>query len=313
LPKLRIRLFTFLALIFLGSSLPAKYSKSFASQDMISNKSNFLFGRWETSKSGLTLIITPKRELFTWKTRYVGRKIITKLNYEINTKVKPYQLDIIHKIQGKEIRQKTFIEFSSENEIRMYAEQKYTPYDEINIGKSVSKKVHQEVQPEILRKISNQSTEPTGKYIFLPEEAKQVEDEEQKAQSHSRSYEALNWLDVFVRSQQAYRFEHNQFASSTQVLDANFSLKFYNINILSGSKNNSYAVAIPKESGLRSYSVGIWQDGDSFYHVICESKLSTSEPPKTPQRYRNLLTCPLDSIKRKNGSFKFPMIRQADL
>jgi hypothetical protein len=85
---------------------------------MISNKSNLLFGRWETSRSGLTLIITPKGELFTWKTRYVGKKIITKLNYELNTKVKPYQLDIIHKIQGKEIRQKTFVEFSSENKMR---------------------------------------------------------------------------------------------------------------------------------------------------------------------------------------------------
>lgn len=292
-----------LTLVFLGLSLSIKHSKSYASQNIRLNKANLLFGKWENPKNGLTLIITPEGKLFTWKTRYIGKKVITKRSYELNTNVKPYQLDILYKIQGKEVRLKSFIEFPLENEMIMYPYQKDTYHTDIDFGKngkSSSKKVYQKIQPEIFHKISNQAMEPTGKYIFSPEEAEQAEDQEQQLQSHSRRNEGFNWLGVFVRAQQAYRLEHKRYAASTQVLDANFSLKFYNINILSSSQNNSYAVAIPKESGLHSYSVGVWQDGNFFYHIICESKLQTLEPPKIPQRFRNVLTCPPDSIKRMN-------------
>jgi type IV pilus assembly protein PilA len=97
----------------------------------------------------------------------------------------------------------------------------------------------------------------------------------------ARGTEAKSNIGSINRSQQAYRFENNTFASTLTSLESKTTGKFYSYNVNAlGQNDASVSVSIQpsQPTDLKQYSSAIKQNGDAVYKVICESLTNNSDP-----------------------------------
>jgi hypothetical protein len=269
-----------------GLSFLTKNSSSLALPNVISQQTDEdkLHGEWQSSKDGMILAFSPEGKVLFWDSNSKSsKKFAIVARYEINTSIKPYQLDIIDQEKGKEIRSRAIFEFTPNAELQITTTLLREQPRPIKIDPKESR------QTSIFHKISNLVQVPADFKILSREQAGQ------SFINRARESEAKSSLGTVNRAQQAYQLENNHFASSINNLDVKLSLKFYNLRVVKTTKNNSYTVAVPKQSGLRSYSAAVWIQGDNFYQKICESNQPTSVAPGMPQRNGLKFICPAGS------------------
>jgi Type IV pilin-like G and H, putative len=94
----------------------------------------------------------------------------------------------------------------------------------------------------------------------------------QSAKAEPKSSE-LPFLEVILRAQQSYRFEHKTFASSVSQLDIRSSdLRDYRYTILKSDTKQMIAKSIPIKPGRKSYAAGgFLVQKDDFTQILCES------------------------------------------
>lgn len=94
----------------------------------------------------------------------------------------------------------------------------------------------------------------------------------------SRETEATTNLGALSRSQQAYHFETQEFASSLNNLDQNISLvsKYYDFpdpSVANADIVKQQAIAVaPWNNASRNYAFGIYYNAGSFNSVFCRAK-----------------------------------------
>lgn len=105
----------------------------------------------------------------------------------------------------------------------------------------------------------------------------------------ARETEATTNLGALARSQQAYHFETQQFASSISNLDQNISItsKYYdfpdpsiaNVNLV---KQQAIAIS-PWSNGSRNHAFGVYHNSGYFDSIFCRAKgvFATVEAPDT--------------------------------
>jgi prepilin-type N-terminal cleavage/methylation domain-containing protein len=88
----------------------------------------------------------------------------------------------------------------------------------------------------------------------------------------ARGSEGKSNLGTINRAQQAYRLEQNTFATRVANLDAKITGKFYSYEV-SGTPTTSFVATTTQttQAGLKAYSAGAVQNGDTFLQLICES------------------------------------------
>jgi aconitase A len=258
-------------------------SVSVASQKFFSKKTdaNKLHGSWESKEA--VIIFDSQGNLISYSSIANGsNKIAQSQKYETNILVNPHYLDFVFQWQGKELRQKLIFEFTPNGDLRMAGDQKSNMQSRLTRFPSG----HPD-QSMIFHRKSNETKVPSDFKVMTIFEASQIQT------NRARSIEAKSGLGTINRAQHAFRLERNYFASSINDLDARISAHFYNFQITNSSRNDSYAVAIPQQRGLKSYSSAAGYDGHDLYAVICESNEPTTVPPSMPQHSnRNEYVCP---------------------
>lgn len=210
---------------FGGLSLFTGNSSSLALPNVISQQTdeNKLHGEWQSSKDGTILAFSPEGKVLFWNPgSKPSKRFVVVARYEINTSVKPYQLDIIDQEQGKEFRSRAIFEFTPNAELQVTTSFLREQPRPTKIDPKESR------QTLIFHKISNLVQVPTDFKIITLEEAGQ------SRINRARESEAKSSLGTVNRAQQAYQLENNYFASSINNLDVKFSLKFYNLRKDSG-------------------------------------------------------------------------------
>ena len=105
----------------------------------------------------------------------------------------------------------------------------------------------------------------------------------------ARETEATTNLGALSRSQEAYHFETQEFASTINSLDQNISIvsEYYNFpdpSVADATIVKQQAVAVaPWSNASRNYAFGVYFDAGDFDSVFCRAKgvLETVEAPNT--------------------------------
>jgi serine/threonine protein kinase len=111
-----------------------------------------------------------------------------------------------------------------------------------------------------------------------------------------KSYESetKSGLGTLARAQQAFRLENNRFASDIKNLDARIAPLFYDYRVVSADSRSTYMVAVPRQGGIKSFSLTARQD-DSFSVLMCESQEPSVTPPPMPRMDVDIFSCPSGS------------------
>ena len=238
-----------------------------------------LIGQWEATinnKKGV-LVFTPEKRIISWTE---GRREANEVGrYKINAKANPIHLDI-SELEDKPML--TIMNFISEDEILL----------------QIPNESFKEKRPKIFddnafifQKVSDSNQLPLGLKVTTLEETL-VKAKESKAQQR---------LGVLNRYQQSHFFENKTFISNIQDLNIALNSKLYNFEIIVSNNNQTTAVAIPIERGLKSFigSVYYKENDKKFASVICSSYESSISQLLSPKMIDNNFQCPGDTIMIK--------------
>lgn len=111
-----------------------------------------------------------------------------------------------------------------------------------------------------------------------------------------KSYEseAKSGLGTLGRAQQAFQLENNRFASDIKNLDARITPLFYDYRVVNADSRSTYMVAVPRRSGIKSFSLTARQESD-FFLLMCQSNTPSVTPPAMPRMDVDILSCPSGS------------------
>ena len=99
----------------------------------------------------------------------------------------------------------------------------------------------------------------------------------------ARGSEAKSSIGTIQRSQQSYRLENSTFAGSLTSLDAKISGKFYTFAVTGGDATSAGVTTTPTTvaTGLKVSSGLVYQTGDQFTQIICESQATSTSASTT--------------------------------
>ncbi len=114
----------------------------------------------------------------------------------------------------------------------------------------------------------------------------------------ARGSEAKSALGTINRSQQAYRYEQNTFATQISLLDADITPKFYTYEVEVAGDSFVSTNTTTTQADLKGYSGAAEQtDSQTFRQLICESvdPISDTATPNVEATAPNAIdTCPTD-------------------
>jgi hypothetical protein len=236
-----------------------------------------ILGTWQTELEGkkALFIFASENKLFI-----VGPSLpessanALEFKYQINSKTQPTQLDFFYDSNAQE-KALTILEITQDNSLKIQLE---------GLNPNQPRPTTFAPNATIFTRISNSTTLPANAVIYKPLE--------QIAKAYQ--VEAQTNVASINRSQMAYRFEKNRFATTFDQLaignltgksraqTSNYSYKLF------GRKDRAYVTAAAKTKGLKSYVGATFlyrnsQKQSVMSRIICETEKPTQTPPKFPK------------------------------
>jgi hypothetical protein len=245
-----------------------------------------LIGTWRVQNSPIStqldLVFTPAGKVYL--VFNYGQKLEAyQVEYRINTKTKPSQIDMISQ-NGKE-KIATIFEFTNQGNLRL-------EFIGLDFGNIRPKDFTPNAS--LFKKVSDSTK--------LAANVKVITDEDRENRKRQRDGE-IN-VRTMNRYQQAYYTEYGKFAKNVQELQINFKLEseFYNYRIIPQGNQAVMQTATAKKPGLKSYTGFVYtikvKKEINTYAIICETNQPSMKPPAAPKIPRNTsqkAQCPVGS------------------